>query len=111
MVVNQEEQEMPTEQEVLSVKPLAQLSPLKEVRQRGCQGEDGQPGKNLLTTNGRFILSEFEHSMLLTILLQINHGKKDVDNEICNDRITNGRQTASFNIQFTIDTNLSSLTD
>jgi len=33
MVVNQEEQEMPTEQEVLSVKPLAQLSPLKEVRQ------------------------------------------------------------------------------
>ena len=32
MVVNQEEQEMPTEQEVLSVKPLAQLSPLKEVR-------------------------------------------------------------------------------
>ncbi|KAF0929699.1 hypothetical protein E2562_023047 [Oryza meyeriana var. granulata] len=33
MVVNQEEQEMPTEQEVLLVKPLAQLSPLKEVRQ------------------------------------------------------------------------------
>ena len=27
MVVNQEEQEMPTEQEVLSVKPLAQLFP------------------------------------------------------------------------------------
>jgi hypothetical protein len=33
-VVDQEEdQEMPTKKEVLSVKPLAQLSPLKEVRQ------------------------------------------------------------------------------
>lgn len=51
MVVNQEEQEMPTEQEVLSVKPLAQLSPLKEVRQSLIQfiiGRDLQTPNHLI---------------------------------------------------------------